>query len=91
MPDSNSRYYSSSELEPMTDMELYLARNKIFARYGREFKDQDLRDYFGSMSWYVPKYSGGEFDAMDLLNDYEKKNADTMLSTEQKRGSSYLN
>lgn len=91
LPDSNSRYYSSNELESMTDTELYLARNEIFARHGREFKNQDLRDYFGSMSWYTPKYSGEEFDAMDLLNDYEKKNADTMLSIEQKRGSSYLN
>ena len=91
LPEGNSRYYSSSELESMTDKELYLARNEIFARHGREFKNQDLRDYFGSMSWYVPKYSSDEFDSMDLLNDYEKKNADTMLSIEQKRGSSYLN
>lgn len=90
LSESNNRYYSSSELESMTDKELYLARNEIFARHGREFKNQDLRDYFGSMSWYVPKYSSDEFDSMDLLNDYEKKNADTMLSIEQKRGSSYL-
>lgn len=75
----------------MTDMELYLARNKIFARHGREFKDQDLRDYFGSMSWYFPKYSGDKFNSMDLLNDYEKKNADAMFLIEKKRGSSYLN
>ena len=91
LPDSNSRYYSSNELNSMTDKELYLARNEIFARHGREFKNQDLRDYFGAQSWYVPQYSGEKFDSMDLLNDYEKKNADLMLSIEQKRGSSYLN
>lgn len=91
LPGSDSRYYSTSELNDLSNYELYLARNEIFARHGREFKNQDLRDYFGSMSWYVPKYSGDEFDSMDLLNDYEKKNADTMLSIEQKRGSSYLN
>lgn len=91
LPGSDSRYYSASELNDLSNYELYLARNEIFARHGREFKNQDLRDYFGSMSWYAPRYSGEEFDAMDLLNDYEKKNADTMLSIEQKRGSSYLN
>ena len=91
LPKSDSRYFSTSELADLSNYELYLARNEIFARHGREFKNQDLRDYFSAQSWYVPKYSGEKFDSLDLLNDYEKKNADTIRSIEQDRGSSYLN
>lgn len=90
LSDSNSRYYSTNELSDLSNYELYLARNEIYARHGREFRNQDLRDYFGRMPWYVSRYSANEFDSMDLLNDYEKKNADTMLSIEKQRGSSYL-
>lgn len=91
LPESDLRYFSDGELSALSDYELYLARNEIFARHGREFKNQDLCDYFGSKSWYFPQYSPEEFDSMNLLNAYEKKNADAMLSIEQKRGSSYLN
>lgn len=91
LPKSDSRYFSTSELADLSNYELYLARNEIFARHGREFKNQDLRDYFGAQSWYVPKYSGEKFDSLDLLNDYEKKNADTIRSIEQDRNSAYLN
>lgn len=90
LPDSNSRNYTESELEALSDYELYLARNEIYARLGREFKNQDLKDYFGKKSWYAPRYSSDSFDSQVSLNAYEKKNVNTIRDLEERRNSSYL-
>lgn len=90
LPESDTRYYSESELSALTDYELYLARNEIYARHGREFKNQDLQNYFKNKDWYTGRYSPDSFDSIVTLNDFEKKNADAMLAIEKRRGSSYL-
>lgn len=91
LPDSGSRYYSRDELEQLSLWELYLARNEIFARYGRGFKNQDLVDYFATRSWYQQKYTPEEFDSMaSPLNDYELKNTQAMLEIEKERNSPYV-
>lgn len=90
--DSNSRYLTESELNSMSTYDLYLARNEIFARHGRDFKKQELKDYFGAKSWYHVQYSPSEFDAhtSTLLNDFERKNSELMLKIEKLRNSPYL-
>lgn len=62
LSDSDSRYYSRAELERMSVLDLYHARNEIYARHGRGFKNQDLRDYFASMPWYRETVSPEAFD-----------------------------
>ena len=89
--DSNSRYYSRGELEKFSNEELYHARNEIYARHGRGFKNPDLQAYFRSKSWYVERYTPEQFDSMSSpLNDFERKNADLMLEIEKSRNSPYL-
>lgn len=91
LPFSGSRYYSRDELEGLSLWQLYLARNEIFARHGRGFKNQDLVEYFATRHWYTELYSPEEFDAMaSPLNDYEQKNAELMLEIEKERNSPYL-
>ncbi|MBM6676405.1 YARHG domain-containing protein [Olsenella uli] len=90
LPDSSTRLYSADELSGLSDWELYVARNEIYARHGRMFQKQDLQDYFNSQSWYTPLYSPEEFDSMGLLSSTEQQNASTILSVEQSRGSSYI-
>ena len=91
LADSDARYYSTSELEQLSLWELYLARNEVFARYGRGFKNQDLVDYFATRRWYQQRYTPAEFEAMPSpLNDYERKNTEAMLAIEQQRNSPYL-
>lgn len=91
LEDSNRRYLAKSELEDMSLWELYLARNEIFARHGRGFKNQDLVDYFATRSWYTQRYTPEEFDAMPTpLNDYELKNVEAMYEIESARNSPYL-
>lgn len=90
LPDSDSRYYGESELDDLSDWELYIARNEIYARLGRTFQNEDLTIYFESQPWYEGRYAPGEFDAYVELNDYERKNTTTIRSLEEKRGSSYV-
>lgn len=91
LPDSDSRYYTRAELEALSDRELYLARNEIYARLGRGFKNQDLVDWFSGQDWYVERYPPSEFDALpDQRNEYEHANSDLMMEIETERGSQYL-
>ena len=90
LPDSATRLYSKSELQGLSNWELYVARNEIYARHGRTFQKDDLQSYFNSQAWYTPLYSPEEFDGMGLLNSTEQQNAATILELEQSRGSSYI-
>jgi hypothetical protein len=48
--------------------ELRLMRNTIYARAGREFKDPDLRAYFGKQPWYQPTATPAKLSAADQKN-----------------------
>jgi hypothetical protein len=52
--DSNVRYLSRAELQGLSADQLHIARNEIFARRGRYFKDDALRAYFSQFPWYQP-------------------------------------
>ena len=92
LPDSASRYYTESDLAKYSNWELYVARNEIFARHGREFRNKDLAEHFAQCDWYTPTYSPEAFDAkgVSMLNEYEAKNVETIKKVEQARNSSYL-
>lgn len=90
LPDSKTHIYKKSELKNLSDYELYLARNEIYARHGRGFKNKDLQRYFNSKDWYHKKYSPGEFPE-SLLNSTERKNAITIQNVEKSHDSPYLN
>lgn len=52
--DPNVRYLSRAELQTLSADRLHIARNEIFARRGRFFKDDALRAYFLQFPWYRP-------------------------------------
>ena len=87
LPDSNHRFYERSELENLTDDELRLARNELYARHGRKFRNEDLQQHFSSMSWYSPEYDPDEFDRdqNNILNRYEIHNRDLIVEIEKNR------
>ena len=89
LPDSSTHAYSRSQLEQMSNHDLFLARNEIYARYGRQFVSQELQDYFGSKSWYHGTVAPNDFNE-NWLNDTERHNVETMLSIEQDRNSPYI-
>lgn len=83
--DSGSRYLSTSDLEGLSAEELSWARNEIYARHGRRFKDAGLQSYFDSKPWYNGTIEPDQFSE-GMLNEYEKKNAETILSYERSKG-----
>ena len=89
LADSSTRYYTRAELEKLSALDLYHARNEIYARHGRGFKNDDLRSYFASKSWYHETISPEAFKE-GALNDYEKQNVNLMLEIEKSRNSPYL-
>lgn len=81
LPDSNTRYLSEDELAHLDKATLRLARNEIYARHGRQFKTEDLNEYFIAQPWYEGYISEGEFDD-SVLNEYEKANLVLIKSIE---------
>lgn len=91
LPGSDSRLYTREELEGLSDWELYIARNEIFARHGRQFSNADLVDYFEARPWYNGEYEPADFDSWFTPNEFEKANTDLILEVERGRNSPYLN
>ena len=84
--NSSSAYLSKSDVSALSDNNLTLALNEIYARRGRIFKDPALSSYFNSQAWYTPKYTQAEFDKNVTFNDYEQKNLQLMINEQKKRG-----
>jgi len=83
LPYSDSEYLTENDLDGMTSDELRLARNEIYARYGRRFNDESLQRYFDDCSWYTGTIDPEDFDE-DVLNQYEKKNLELIVNYEKK-------
>lgn len=81
LPESNSKYLTLSDIQGMSADELGLARNEIFARHGRIFKDATYKNYFNSKSWYNGTIAPEDFNN-GTLNKYESANA-TFLSDQE--------
>lgn len=71
--DSDNRYLTYTDLSSLSDWELKIARNEIYARRGRLFKDSSLQKYFDSCSWYNGYISSDNFDD-GSLNSVEAYN-----------------
>ena len=80
--DSATRALTNADLQGMTAYQLRLARNEIYARHGRTFKDAALQNYFNSCSWYKPdsNYNNANDDAN--LSAIEKQNINTIRNYE---------
>lgn len=76
LPDSDTRYLAEEDVAGLSEGEIRIALNEIYARHGRIFQSEDLNAHFSSQPWYEPKYSAEEFSAIEssIMNDYEKKN-----------------
>ena len=85
LPDSDCRYIKKSELKGLSEWELRVARNELYARHGRMFYDQELQEYFDSCSWYHGRIAPDDFKE-SKLNKYEIKNRDKILRYEKKKG-----
>lgn len=71
--DSAVRYLTDEEVSNLSLQQMCYARNEIYARRGYIFQSQELRDYFGSKSWYYPtvpaqSFSDQVFNNVEITN-----------------------
>ena len=82
-PESGYRLLTEADLKGKTARELYIGRNEIYARHGRQFKDKSLQKYFNSCSWYKIKASYNSANDAANLNSIEFANASFIRKYEE--------
>jgi hypothetical protein len=80
-PFASQRYLTREELSALSDAELRIMRNEIFARHGYIFKTDAMNRYFSRQPWYRPQ--GG--NVIDRLSPIELANVTTIKATEKRR------
>lgn len=85
LPDSSSRYIDKSELVGLSQWELRIAINEIYARHGRKFGDSALQSYFDSKDWYTGYIEASDFSDA-VFNTYEEQNIKTLAAYERELG-----
>ena len=75
--DSNIRYLTDAEAASLSLQQLCYARNEIYARRGYIFQSQELRDYFGSKTWYYGTIPSSSFSS-SVFNTYEMTNVELL-------------
>lgn len=81
--DSASRLLTEADLEGKSADELRIARNEIYARHGRKFKDASLQNYFNSCAWYSINGSYNYSNDAANLNSIEQANTKFILQYEK--------
>ena len=85
LPNSDKELISEDDLEGFDAEKCKLARNEIYARHGRKFKDEELQSYFDAMEWYEGTIDPDDFNE-ESLSETEIKNKDTIVKYEEEKG-----
>ena len=80
-PDGNARYLTSAEVNQLSLQAVCFAKNEFYARHGRQFKSQELRDFFNARSWYQGTIAPESFSD-SVFNAYEQANIDLLSKRE---------
>jgi serine/threonine protein kinase len=66
----NGAILVQTDIAGLSTSDLRLLRNTVYARHGRMFDSPELRRYFSSRPWYVPRsdYSDSDLTAADRAN-----------------------
>jgi len=88
--DSNNEYIFPSDrikltkeqLDGLTQDEVALLRNEIYARHGYVFSREKYKTYFAKKSWYKPNENFDE----SMFNSVEKENKDFIVKYETEKG-----
>lgn len=83
-----SEYYMLTENDVinLSEMQLYFARNEIYARHGYHFEDIFLQACFERCSWYEDR--GNAYSEADLT-EIDLANIETIRAMEEKKATEY--
>jgi hypothetical protein len=73
---------TEADIAGLSQADLRLLRNTVYARHGRTFERPDLQRYFNSRSWYKPRYDFNESE----LSPRDRANIEFLLSAEKSGG-----
>lgn len=82
LPASNIVKLHEGHLDNYSDNDLWIARNEIYARHGKIFKNQYLQNYFDSCSWYSAE-TGKENVSDNELSEIELYNLKLIIAAEE--------
>lgn len=76
---------TEEDLSGLSADELRIARNEIYAAYGRQFSSNDLQNYFAGKSWYEGNIPASQFSD-SVLTEIQKDNI-ALISSYENGGS----
>ena len=85
LPESNTRELTYSDINGLTEYEVYFALYEIYARHNRIFADSEVVGHFQKYSWYNASISPENFDE-NVLSEKKKKNIDTIIKYQKDMG-----
>lgn len=71
-PEGSIRLLGLSDIEGLTNWDLKIMRNEIFARHNYIFQTKDMVEYFYKQPWYSARFD----NVTSLLTAIERKNID---------------
>lgn len=89
LPEAQTHVYTEEELSVLSKEELRIARNEIYARHGRKFKNEELASHFSGKAWYRPSVEAADFDD-SVLNEAETANLKVIQSAEERAASEVI-
>ena len=87
-PNSSEELIPEGRIERLSDQELRMAINEIWARHGYTFQNEEIYSYYSNYSWYVPTIPADEWNAngeAKYLNDVELENEKRLVAERERR------
>lgn len=81
--DMDTRYLTQDEVSKLSLQAVCYAKNELYARHGRKFLSQELKDYFNDKTWYEGTVDPDSFSP-GVFNTYENDNLLLLVSAEEK-------
>lgn len=88
IPVSSIATLKKDQLSNLSDNDLWIARNEIYARHGRGFKSEYLQNYFNTCSWYEKSKEADSFSD-NSLSQLERDNLKLIAAVEQDYGTAH--
>ena len=67
---TSQKLLTDDDVKNMSQTDLRIMRNEIYARHGLIFQSAEMKNYFSSQPWYTPQYD----NVIDMLSYIEKNN-----------------
>ena len=82
--NSSEAIIAAEKIKALTDEQLRLAINEIYARHGYIFNDEALLNHYKQFDWYKPEIASDAF-SISLFNETEKANVEAMQAERDSR------